>query len=184
MASSLERNRRLAAAFAFGPADLQANQQGRIADGQKPTLEQYRRGRVISLVAFAIFAGVFLLACAGSAIWGLLSPDAGSLGVALPVAFGVGLLAMGGGATNFFLRSREVITARVSHVEGAAEPIRRRYGETEFLGAGVALFVRIGAKELPLQTEEQLQAFEAGERYRAYYVKNYPRDVLLSIEAL
>jgi hypothetical protein len=91
---------------------------------------------------------------------------------------------MGGGATNFFLRSREVITGKLSSAEGPAKPIRREYGAYEHFSAGVALFVRLGSKELPLVNEEQFAAFEEGATYRAFYVKNYPRDVLLSVEAL
>ena len=44
-------------------------------------------------------------------------------------------------------------------------------------------FVKLGSKQFRLISEDQHNAFEEGENYRIYYVKGYPFDVILAIEA-
>lgn len=182
--STGERNQKLARAFQFTSADVLLNQQGKIADSQKLKLEMFRRGRVMGLAAFGIIGGIALLACIGASVWALFNADGGITRLAIPLGIGFVLLAMAAGAANFYVRSRELITGKVSRIEGPAKPVTREYGEMDFSSAGVSRVIRIGDREFPLVTEEQYNAFEEGAAYRAFYVKNYPMNVLLSVEAL
>ena len=178
-----DRNVKLSQAFHFTSADLNLNKEGKIAESQQAKVEKFRRGRVISLAAFAVMGGLFLLGCLGVGVSTLFSSGDNTTRLAIMGALGVGLLAMGGGAANFYLRSRELLTGKLSSVEGPAEPIQRE-ASVEDMGFGMAYFVKVAGKQFPLLNEEQYNSFEAGASHRIFYVKNYPLDVLLSVEAI
>ncbi len=177
-----DRNHKLAQAFHFTSAELTVNKQGNIAEGQKATLEKNRRGRMVSLIAFAVMAGLFLLGCVGVGIATLFKSGDKTIQLAIMGALGVMLLAMGGGAANFYLRSRDVISGIVSHAEGMAKRTSREWRD-EGVSFGMVYFVKLGSKQFRLVSEEQYDAFEEGENYRIYYVKGYPLDVIFSVEA-
>lgn len=172
-----DRNQRLSQAFQFTSADLSLNKQGKIAESQKANVDKYRRGRVISLVAFAVMGGLFLLGLLGVGVSTLFNSGDNTIRFAIMGALGVALLLMGGSALNFYTRSRELISGKISQVEGPAEAMK--YTGDEY---GTAYHVKIGKKKFPLKSEEEHDAFEEGENYRMYYVKAYPFDVILSIE--
>ena len=172
------RNKKLSQVNHFTSADLNLNKQGKIAESQKANVDKNRKGRVISLVAFAVMGGLFLLGLLGVGISTLFNPGDNTIRYAIMGALGVALLLMGGSAINFYLRSRELISGKISQVEGQAEP--RKYTGDEY---GTAYHIKIGKKKFALKSEEEHDAFEEGADYRIYYVKGYPFDVILSIEA-
>lgn len=71
----------------------------------------------------------------------------------------------------------------VSQMEGEAKPFTRTYDD-EIIGRGTGWFVKLGSKDFRLLTAEQYAAFEEGANYRIYYLKNYPIDTILSVEAV
>ena len=122
--------------------------------------------------------GLFLLGVLGVGISTLFNPGDNTIRYAIMGALGVSLLLMGGSAINFYLRSRELISGKISQVEGPAEP--KQYTGDEY---GTAYQVKIGKKQFPLKSAEEHDDFEAGANYRINFVKGYPFDVILSIES-
>ena len=173
-----ERNKKLAQAFQFSSADLTINKQGGIAESQQATVEKFRKGRRISLVAFAVTAGLFFLGLIGVGISTLFNQGDNAIRYAIMGALGFVILALAGSSVNFYLRSRELLSGQVSLAEGAARPIETAAGEY-----GIAYFVKIGNKKLQLKSQAEHDAFDEGENYRLYFVKGYPLSVILSAEA-
>jgi Mn2+/Fe2+ NRAMP family transporter len=179
--STGDRNQKLSQAFHFTSADLTLNKQGKIAESQKANVNKYRRGRVISLVAFAVMGGLFLLGLLGVGVSTLFNSGDNTIGYAIMGALAVALLAMGGGAAYFYFRSRDLISGLISQAVGAAKRISRE-ARDEDGSFGMVYFVKLGSKQFRMISEEQHNAFEEGKNYRAYYVKAYPFDVILSLE--
>jgi hypothetical protein len=126
-------------------------------------VDQYRKGRVISLVGFAVMGGLFLLGLLGVGISTLSNPGDNTIRYAIMGALGVAVLLIGGSAINFYLRSRELISGKISQVEGPAEP--RKYTGDEY---GTAYQIKIRKKRFPLKSEQEHDAFEADADYRIY----------------
>jgi hypothetical protein len=85
-----------------------------------------------------------------------------------------------------FLRTRRGIrglTGALLSVEGEAKPKASTYGDANTEGLDTIYRVRIGSVNFPLSNGSQVQAFDKGRRYRAYYVKS-TLPVILSAEPL
>jgi len=177
-----DRNKKLSQVFHFTSADLNLNKQGKIAESQKANVDKYRKGRVISLVAFGVMGGLFLLGLLAVGISTLFNPGDNTIRYAIMGALAVALLAMGGGAANFYIRSRDLISGSIGQAEGTAKRTSRE-ARDEDGSYGIVYFVKLGSKQFRFISEEQHNAFEESENYRLYYVKAYPFDVILAIEA-
>jgi hypothetical protein len=177
-----DRNKKLSQVFHFTSADLNLNKQGKIAESQKANVDKYRKGRVISLVAFGVMGGLFLLGLLGVGISTLFNPGDNTIRYSIMGALAVALLAMGGGAANFYIRSRDLISGSISQAEGTAKRTSSE-ARDEDGSYGIVYFVKLGSKQFRFISEEQHNAFEESENYRLYYVKAYPFDVILAIEA-
>ena len=175
-------NKKISQAFHFTSTDLNLNKQGKIAESQKANVDKYRKGRVISLVAFGVMGGLFLLGLLAVGISTLFNPGDNTIRYAIMGALAVALLAMGGGAANFYIRSRDLISGSIGQAEGPAKRITREARDEDGY-FGMVYFVKLGPKQFRLISEDQHNAFEEGENYRIYYVKGYPFDVILAIEA-
>jgi hypothetical protein len=104
------------------------------------------------------------------------------------LGLGLALLFVIGGAANYYVRSRDLITGAIRVHEGTAHLFTRQYTAlyADIGGAvvGTGWFVKLDSREFRILKEPAFAALEEGQRYRVYYVKNYPIDVILSAEAL
>jgi hypothetical protein len=182
--SITERNIKLKEVFKYNDADLLLNKQEKVSDAQGATLKSYRQGRMISLIAFGVMFTLFALICAGVGIWMLVSPD-GSLVIRLAIllATGFAILLMAASAANFFIRSGDILRGKVSQMQGVAKLYTRQYRD-EYRSLGMGWFVKLDRKEFGLSTADQYATLEEGATYRIFYVKGYPLDMLLAIEAI
>jgi hypothetical protein len=83
-----------------------------------------------------------------------------------------------------FARTRRGIrnlTGPLSSVEGAAKPKVSTFGDDNQAGMDTIFRVRIGDVNFPVQGRRQVDAFEKGKNYRAYYLKSTV-PVLVSAE--
>jgi hypothetical protein len=181
--SVADRNRKLREVLKFSDADLLLNQQEKVSESQKLGLNSFRQGRMISLIAFGVMFVVFTLVCVGIGISILVSPDGSVTRLAILLAMGFVMLLIAASAVNFFLRSRDVLTGKVSQMQGSAKLYTHQYRD-EYRSLGMGWFVKIDRKEFRLSTAEQYGALEEGATYRIFYVKGYPLDVILSVEAI
>ncbi len=183
-----DRNNSMTQAFKFTEGDLAMNRQGQIAESQQNALASSRRARMVSMIAYLVMLGLFLLVCVGVGISLLINQDGSTTRLAIMFAMAVAMLLVGAGALNYYLRSREVLAGKVSQMEGNAKLFTRQYpvsyGGLGYSNLGTGWFVKLGPKEFRLLTPEQYAAFQEGATYRIYYVKNYPIDVILSVEAM
>jgi hypothetical protein len=171
---------RLAGAFGFTEDDLAANRQGYLTPSQKKIIAETRRARgcgarlayIIMAASFAFLVIAFVLS---GGLEVSLSRDAlTAYAVAASAFIGIFLAAM----VYSRVRSRDLRSGKISVTEG---PARRRTKEYKF---GAAFYVKIGRHRFQFAYPDQFYAFEEGTRYRVYYVKNPPIDVILSAEAL
>ncbi len=181
--SKNDRNVTLAQVFKFSEAELQANRQGRVAAGQMKTLASSRNARLMSMIAYAVMLGLALLVCIGVGVSLLVDRGESTTRLAILFAMLVVMLALGGGAANYYFRSRDVLAGKVSRMEGPAKLFTREYRD-EGMDLGTGWFVKLGSKEFRLLSAEQYAAFEESASYRIYYLKNYPLETILSVEAL
>jgi hypothetical protein len=174
--------------FDFNENDLQLNQQGIVGESQKQALDSSRKARMFSMVAYIVMFVLFLLVCLGIGISLLINREGSTTRLAIIFAMMVAMLFVGGGSANFYFRSRDVLTRKVSQMEGTAKLYTRQYNAAlsglGYTNLGTGWFIKLGSKEFRLLTAEQYEAFQEGKSYRIYYVKNYPIDVILSAEAL
>ena len=75
------------------------------------------------------------------------------------------------------------LTGGVLSVEGEANPKTSTFGDANQEGMDTMFRVRVGAINFPVQGPSQVNAFEKGKRYRAYYLKS-TIPVLVSAERL
>jgi hypothetical protein len=180
--SRIDRNAVLAQAFKFSEADLQSNRQGRVANSQMKTLASARNARLIAMIAYAVMLGLALLICIGVGISLLINREGSTTRLAIMFAMTMAMLLIGGGAANYYFRSRGVLAGKVSQMEGVAKLFTRTYDD-ETIGRVTVWHVELGSKDFRLLTAEQYAAFEEGLGDRIYYLKNYPIDTILSVEA-
>jgi hypothetical protein len=181
--SITERNSKLREVFKFSDADLLLNQQEIVAESQKLTLKSYRQGRMISLIAFGVIFVIIAFVCVGVGISMLISPDGSVTRLAILLAMGFVMFLIAASSANFFFRSRDILTGKVSQVQGNAKLYTRQYRD-EYRSLGMGWFVKLDKKEFGLRTAEQYAALEEGATYRIFYIKGYPLDMLLSVEAI
>ena len=183
--SITERNNKLKEVFKYSDADLLLNKQEKVSEGQRVTLKSYRQGRMISLIAFGVIFVLLGLIFAGVGISLLVSPEkSGSIiRPAILFATGVAMLLFAASALNFFIRSRDILTGKVSQKQGAVKLYTRQYRD-EYRSLGMGRFVKIDKKEFGLQTAEQYASLEEGADYRIFYIRGYPLDMLLTVEAI
>jgi hypothetical protein len=158
-----------------------------VADSQKQVLASSRNARMISLIVYGVMLSAALLVCLGVGVSLLINPEASTTRLAIMFAMAVAMLMIGAGAANYLLRSRDVLTGKVSQMEGTAKLSTRQYRREVgfgFTDLGTGWFIKIGSKEFRVLTPEQYAAFEEGAAYRFFYMKTYPIDTILSVEAI
>lgn len=184
MAEKVELNRKLAQAFDFTPADLQANRNGLLAPPQEKRLIQTRQIRGCGQRAAHLALGGTILVFVGVILFASLNSP--GFQPALPyLLFGVTLFA------GIFLaalilgaiRSQDLKTGRISVAEGEAagfstKDIKSKSGRV----LGTAYFVNIGRTRFRLATPAQFETFQPGRNYRIFYIKDPPTHIILSAE--
>jgi hypothetical protein len=181
--SVTERNINLKEVFKCTDADLLQNKQQKVSEAQSVLLKSYRQGRMISLIAFAVMFGLFTLICLGVGIWMLIGPDGGVTRFAILLAMGFIMLLIAASSLNFYIRSGDILTGKVSQMQGTAKLYTRQYRD-EYRSLGMGWFVKLDRKEFRLLSADQYAALEEGAAYRIFYVKGYPLDMLLAVEAI
>jgi hypothetical protein len=187
LAENVEFNQKLAQAFNFTLADLQANRNGLVTPAQEKRLNQTRHIRGCGQRAAFLALGGTILVFIG------LIPFAAPLNLpglqsAFPyLLFGVMLFA------GIFLaaiilgiiHSRDLQTGRISVAEGEApefstQDIKSKSGRV----MGTAYLVTVGYTRFRLATPAQFEAFQAGCLYRVFYIKDPPVHLILSAETI
>jgi len=170
-------------AFEFTEDDLNANRQGKMSSGQRDKLDSFRKARRMSLIAYAVMAGLLVLGCIGAGLYMAFTRQDPTIRMAVPLALGFATLLMLGGSANFYLRTRDVLNGTVSQAEGQARLFSRTYRDEDNI-TGTGWFLKLDGKEFRLVNEAQYQALEEGRSYRVYYVRGYPFNFMLSVDAL
>jgi hypothetical protein len=181
LADNAELNQKLAQAFDFTPADLEANRRGLLTPTQENLLAEVRQTRGCGQRAayFAwggsvlLFAGVILFATPRNSLPYAL------LGLALFAGVFVAAILLGES------RSRNLKTGRISVAEGRATGLATREIKSKSGRVmGTAYFVEIGRTRFRLATPTQLETFKPGYCYRIFYIKDPPLHLILSAEAI
>lgn len=180
--SSEQLNIALMQALEFGAEDLLENKNGRISPTQQQKLTTLYQSSWGMAGCSTLFG---LLALGGIALFVIFSPDPGlrrviqqlpALGVVYAGIFGVMLFVTINGFVQYVLRARNLPNQPVYVAEGKV-----KLSET-YSRYGTICTIRIGWKNLYV-TQQQLQGFWHGGRYRIYYLKYYS-PILLSAEIL
>ncbi len=183
-----EQNQILASAFGFSQADLDLNRHGRIAGSQSKKIASSRRARMISMIFYVAVMLLFLLAGVGVAVSMLFNQGDNTMRLAIVGGMALATIIFGGAAINYYLRTRDVLSGRLSQREGVAKlhtrTYRTAYGDLGYTTLGIGWFVKLDGREFRVLSAEEYAGFEEGRKYRIYYVRNYPIDVILSAEAL
>lgn len=179
----------LATIFNFTPDDLRANRAGTLTPRQEELLENFLSGRqksilrmfIVYLVGFSLLIFISLLAPVALGNRELDSLIAKDLPIfVLVITTLCGIITFDWildrwlmrDVTNKKMRKAEGIASVKSRViPGGAEPYTDYY-----------LF--LGQTRFHFSYPGQAQAFEDGQHYRIYYVKNYPVPFILSVERL
>lgn len=162
----------LKAAFQFTDDDLAQNRAGRLSPTQQTRMAKSRRGgQIVNLVMGAIFI-VGLVIIAIVVLPGSLAPQPSTSSavppgiIVLVLAVVVVIIAL------TLLRTRRRLTrltGDVFTVEGPANTRVRAFAEETVVA--VTFRLSIGKTTFVLSDQQQLDAFEDGKPYRAYYVK-------------
>jgi hypothetical protein len=183
-----EQNQRLARAFGFSEGDLEANRQGRIAASQSKKISSSRRARMISMIFYVAVMALSLLAAVGVAVSTLFNRGDNTTRFVIAGALALVMIIFAGAAISYYLRTRDVLSGRLSQREGVARLHTRAYttayGDLGYTTLGTGWFVKLDGREFRVLSAEEYAGFEEGQKYRIYYVRNSPIDVILSAEAL
>lgn len=168
--------------FEFSPADLEANRNGWVTEAQRLKIEAKRRAMTrgvkgTTLAYMLFFPGLMVVAVLVENPKDLLQPAywvfIGGLLVFLMGALGLSL-----SLTHWLHRD-----ARRMRIHVAAGVAKTR---TRVVHVRMSRFelheLNLGRKRFRFESAGQLAAFQAGERYRVYYVPVAPLEVILSAE--
>ena len=173
-------------ALNFTDADLVENRAGRMSATQSARMS---KGQAQTKVASFVMLGVFIVIVVVIAIIVLppsLAPQPANSSqvppwiIELVIAFIAAVILISFARTR---RKTRGLTGALLSVEGDANPTARSFGDANTLGTDTLFRVHIGGVSFPVHGPEQVNAFEKGRRYRAYYVRG-TLPVLLSAEAL
>ncbi len=148
-----EQNQQLAGAFGFSEADLAVNRQGRIAESQSKKISSSRRARMISMIFYFAAMLLFLLAGVGVGVSMLFDRGDNTTRIAIVGAMAVATIIFGGAAINYYLRTRDVLSGRLSWREGTAKmhtrAYRTAYGDLGYTTLGIGWFVKLDGQRIP-----------------------------------
>jgi hypothetical protein len=173
-------------ALNFTDADLVENRAGRMSADQ---LARMTRGQAQTRLANLVMLGVFVVLVVVIAIIVLppsFAPQPAHSSQVPPWIIGLVILFFAAVILISFARTRRRsrgLTGALRSVEGDANPTARSFGDANQLGTDTMFRVHIGGVTFPVSGPAQVDAFEKGRRYRAYYVTS-TLPVLLSAEAL
>ena len=173
-------------ALNFTDADLAENRAGRMSAAQRARMTKGQsQSRVASIVMLVIFVALIIV-IAIVVLPPSLAPQPATSSAVPPWIIGVVIVVIAGVIMLSFLRTRRGIrglTGALLHVEGEANPKSSSYGDANQDGFDTIHRVRIGGVNFPVASDLQVQAFDKGRKYRAYYVKS-TLPVILSAEPL
>jgi hypothetical protein len=173
-------------AFNFTDAELVENRAGRMSAAQSARMS---RGQKQSRVGMYVMIGVvvvFLVVIAVIFLPQSASSEAPTSSAVPPWIIVVVIAVVALIMLVSFLRTRRGIrnlTGSLLSVEGAATPKTSTFGDANQVGLDTIHRVRIGEVNFPVPSASQVNAFERGKRYRAYYLKSTV-PVLISAEPL
>ena len=173
-------------ALNFTPAELAENRAGRMSAEQAARMAKgQKQTNVANIVMLGIFV-VILVVIAIIVLPPLFAPQPPDSSSVPPWIIGLVILFMAGVILLSFARTRRKargLTGALKSVEGPVNPTARSYGDANQLGVDTMFRVHIGSVNFPVTSAAQVDAFEKGKRYRAYYVTS-TLPVLLSAERL
>jgi hypothetical protein len=173
-------------ALNFTDADLVENRAGRMSATQNARMTKGQaQSRVATIVVSIIFVAL-LVVIAIVVLPPSLAPQPATSSAVPPWIIGLVILVVAGIMAISFLRTRRGIrglTGALLSVEGEANPKISSFGDANTDSIDTMYRVRIGSVNFPLHDASQVNAFEKGRRYRAYYVKS-TLPVILAAEPL
>jgi uncharacterized integral membrane protein len=173
-------------ALSFTDADLAENRLGRMSASQAARMSKGQSQSRVATIVVAIIFVVLLIVIAAVVLPPSLAPQAATSSAVPPWIIGIVILVVAGIMALSFLRTRRGIrglTGALLHVEGEANPKSSTFGDANQEGFDTIHRVKIANVNFPVASDLQVQAFEKGRRYRAYYVQS-TLPVILSAEPL
>jgi hypothetical protein len=175
-------------ALKFTLQERDLNRVGKLSPEQKARIEnedrKRRRNAVQTIVLYTLFFG-------GIEVVSYVTQGASRDRTTLPGMLGVFVLVFSlllvFCLPSFIWFGRDVRREMISVIEGAADP---QIGFTLSPGRRIPYYkLAIHAAQLQRRlfrftTPRPVKAFQKGERYRVYYIKYYPLDIVLSAEKL
>jgi len=173
-------------ALNFTEADLVENRAGRMSAAQNARMTKGQsQGRVMTLVVLGVFV-VLIAVIAFVVLPPSLAPQPANSSAVPPWIIGLVIVIVLAVMAVSFLRTKRGLrglTGTLLTVEGDANPKASTFGDANTGGVDTMYRVKIGTVNFPLSNGSQVQAFEKGRRYRAYYVKS-TLPVILAAEQL
>lgn len=176
----------LQSALSFTDAELADNRAGRLSAAQQARMTRgQKQGRIGMWIMVGVVV-VFLVVIGAIFIPQSLGAQSSSSSAVPPWIIALVIVVVALIMFISFARTRRGIrglTGTVLSVEGEANPKISSFGDANQVGVDTLYRVHIGPVNFPVQGPAQVNAFEKGKRYRAYYVKS-TLPVLLSAEPL
>lgn len=173
-------------AFIFTAAELADNRAGRLSAAQNARMTKGQKQSRVGMYVMIGIVVIFLVVVAVIFLPGALAPQPANSSAIPPWIVVLVILVVALIMFVSFVRTRKGIrslTGAVLSVEGIANPKTSSFGDTNQEGMDTIFRVRVGDLNFPVQGPSQVNAFEKGRRYRAYYLKSTV-PVLISAEPL
>jgi hypothetical protein len=173
-------------ALDFTEAELVENRAGRLSAAQSARMTRGQKtGRIGTYVMIGVVI-VFIVVIAAVFLPQSLAAQPGSSSAIPPWIIIVVLLVVALIMFLSFARTRRGLrnlTGTVLSVSGVANPKVSTFGDANQVGMDTLFRVRVGDINFPVPGAAQVNAFEKGKSYRAYYLKSTV-PVLISAELL
>lgn len=164
----------LQAALDFTPDDLVANRAGRLSPSQQARMTKAQgQGRVFTII-MAVVIVVIIVVIAATVLPSVLAPQASGSSAISPGIIIAVIVVVAAIMALSLLRTRRGmtrLTGPVLSVTGIVHTSARGF-EDETVGGGAVFRVKVGNVSFPVMGPAQVDAFEYGKNYRAYYVKS------------
>jgi hypothetical protein len=173
-------------AFSFTDADLVANRAGKLSPTQSARMVKGQKTSRIGMYVMVGVVIVFIIVIAAVFLPQSLAAQPASSSAIPPWIIIAVIVVVGLIMFISFARTRRGIsnlTGAVLSVEGVANPKVSSFGDANQEGMDTLFRVRVGTMNFAVPGPAQVNAFEKGKSYRAYYLKSTV-PVLISAELI
>jgi heme/copper-type cytochrome/quinol oxidase subunit 4 len=173
-------------AFNFTESELAENRSGRMSAAQSARMTKGQKQSRVGMYVMIGIVVVFLVIVAVIFIPQSAAPQPASSSAIPPWIIVVVIVVVALIMLVSFAHTRRGIrglTGALLSVDGEANPKASMFGDANQAGMDTIYRVRVGDVNFPVTGPSQVDAFDKGKRYRAYYVKSTV-PVLISAELL